>query len=203
MKKLLALMLCLIIVFISTTCFAEILSKSPFEGMDGYKYDKFNKTWDYQKVWYHEYRDGVFGLGIEVYGGKDEQEAPRLFCFLRTPDNRSALYTITKLAFMIDDDTIYQFDSPLVQIPALLSPPYSYELLGDQSKNFLKDFANAKTITVRFISSNTYFDEELKNTSTLVKSLQTVARNILNANIWRYINEENMKRANSNPPVKQ
>lgn len=191
-KKIMSFVITALILFLNTVCCAEILTKSPFEGFDGYKYDKIDKSWDYQNNWYHEYRDAVVCFGITVSGGTREQSAPRLYCFIRSADNRSMLYKLTKITFLLNDKTIYRFND----IFSFDFEMYSLTYLGEGSKEFLKDFANAKSITVRFSSGLKNFDETLSMSDLRVKRLQETARNLLSVNIWQYLNEENLNFAN-------
>ena len=182
MKRILTFLLCVIIVFASTsTCIADTLDKSAFENLDGYKYDKFTKKWSYFQAYSHEYKDAYLVVGIEVYGGNEEQMPPTLYCWIRDEKNNDVLHEVNKMMFLIGDD-LFTFNN------LFISDSSSTALLGEESKEFLEALSNGKEMSIRLSFKTGSIDEEVKS-SEFEKTFKAAAKAILKSNIWDYVSD--------------
>ena len=195
MKKAISVLMC-VVLFLSSlsTCFADTLNKATFEKLDGYKYDKFDKTWSYYQAWSHQYKDAVVVIGINIFGGSDDQMPATLYCWIRDENNRQVLDSVNKMLFLIGDD-VYSFDH------VLEDDTDSSVLLGEDAKEFLQAMANASQITVRLSFKRASIDEEIKGTE-YSRTLKAAAKAILNSNIWDCIDESWKSIAAYYAPVK-
>ena len=183
MKRFVTIAVCMIIVCgIVTTSLADGVDKSMFEKMDGYSYDKFNKTWSYYQAYSHQYSDASVVVGIELDGGDVEQMPPYVYCWIRDEKNSSILYEVNKLMFLIGDD-LYTFET------LLPSDSSSSALLGEEAKDFLQALSNGNSMTIRLVYKTGNTDEEVLS-SEYKKTFKVAAKAILDSNVWDFVSDE-------------
>lgn len=182
MKKLVAIVCLFLMLFMAVaTCFADTVDKTVFENLDGYEYDKFNKTWSYHQAHIHKFSDANVVIGIQVDGGKEKQEPPYLYCWIRNKQNTEVLMAVTKLMVLVGDN-MYTFEK------LYASDTGSVALMGAGCKELVEDLAAADSITVRLVTKTGKMDEEID--SDYSNTLKVAAQAILDSELLNMIDEE-------------
>lgn len=105
MKRFLAMLMTLVLL---CGCFAMAEEKTfdykVLEGLDGYSYDKFEKTWSYYGAYAKKYSDARLVIGIQVYGDMDSVLAVQFYA--KAVDNKNETYSMVEEVSILADDTL-------------------------------------------------------------------------------------------------
>ena len=74
------------------------------EKLDGYSYDKFEKTWSYYGAYAKKYSDARLVIGIQVDGDKDSVLAVQFYA--KAVDNKNETYSMVEEVSILADDTL-------------------------------------------------------------------------------------------------
>ena len=74
------------------------------EKLDGYSYDKFEKTWSYYGAYAKKYSDARLVIGIQVDGDKDSVLAVQFYA--KAVDNKNETYSMVEEVLILADDTL-------------------------------------------------------------------------------------------------
>ena len=183
MKKLSVVICVFLMLFMAIgSCVADTVDKALFENLDGYKYDKFNKTWSYHQAYVHKFSDANVVIGLQIEGGSEKQVPPALYCWIRNKQNTEVLMAVTKLMILVGDN-MYTFDK------VYPSDSSSVVYLGAECKEFIEDLAAADSITVRLVVKTGSMDEEITG-SDYTDTLKVAAQALLDSNVFSMIDEE-------------
>ncbi|MBR1584650.1 MAG: hypothetical protein IJ662_03835 [Clostridia bacterium] len=152
------------------------------KNLNGYEYDKFDKTWTYYQVYDQKYSDANVYIGIQMEGDKDGiSYAPMLYVKIVDPFTGKPLHTVKALDILIDD-TVYSYKKMLE------GDTSSSVLLGRDGRNLVKAIANSKSnIDVKITLD--YYSLTLEMThKKLTENLIAISKKLIHFKVWDYLN---------------
>lgn len=154
MKKVIAL--CLAFVLMAGACAAETSSAYDYkqlEGVDGYEYKKFDRTWHIYDTYDMEYLDGRIYIGVDA----EEMEGYVLACFYvnSLKWDGEPMWEIEGVDVYVDG-VIYSFDAPYHD-----EGSYSYQFYGDTVNKLIRAMAGAESqvsVRIRHVAAYPEYD---------------------------------------------
>lgn len=143
------------------------------EKLDGYSYDKFEKTWSYYGAYVKEYSDASLVIGIQVEGDKDSVQA--VIFYAKAVDNKNETYSMVKEVSVLADDT-------LITCKLMQTDGEQATLVLEPNADALQAIANAKEISfkVKMKAGNITLEPTMEELADLIAVIKTICEyNIL------------------------
>lgn len=143
------------------------------EKLDGYSYDKFEKTWSYYGAYVKEYSDASLVIGIQVEGDKDSVQA--VIFYAKAVDNKNETYSMVKEVSVLADDT-------LITCKLMQTDGEQATLVLAPNVDALQAIANAKEISfkVKMKAGNITLEPTMEELADLIAVIKTICEyNIL------------------------
>lgn len=107
MKKILTALL-LLLFLSSSICFAETpaFDHKVLSTLDGYSYDKFEKTWSYYGAYLKEYSDATVVIGVNASGAVSTVNEVTIYAWIRDEYNKELYSVVEELMILADDHLI-------------------------------------------------------------------------------------------------
>ena len=143
------------------------------EKLDGYSYDKFEKTWSYYGAYVKEYSDASLVIGIQVEGDKDSVQA--VIFYAKAVDNKNETYSMVKEVSVLADDT-------LITCKLMQTDGEQATLVLTPNADALQAIANAKEISfkVKMKAGNITLEPTMEELADLIAVIKTICEyNIL------------------------
>lgn len=143
------------------------------EKLDGYSYDKFEKTWSYYGAYVKEYSDASLVIGIQVEGDKDSVQA--VIFYAKAVDNKNETYSMVKEVSVLADDT-------LITCKLMQTDGEQATLVLAPNADALQAIANAKEISfkVKMKAGNITLEPTMEELADLIAVIKTICEyNIL------------------------
>jgi len=175
------------------TSAAERFDYKLFEDLDGYKYDKFDKTWSYYQAYLEEFSDANVVIGISISGDSASISLPILYAKIMKPTGEP-FHTVKSLDFLVDDrvftfENVYEGDSE------------SLVYLGSSGQYLVEELAKATIVSVRLglgFSSIT-IDIPAKDYQDTIK---VISETLVKYDVWQfYTDKEFLKKVDTIFPL--
>jgi len=172
---------------------AERFDYKLFEDLDGYKYDKFDKTWSYYQAYLEEFSDANVVIGISISGDSASISLPILYAKIMKPTGEP-FHTVKSLDFLVDDrvftfENVYEGDSE------------SLVYLGSSGQYLVEELAKATIVSVRLglgFSSIT-IDIPAKDYQDTIK---VISETLVKYDVWQfYTDKEFLKKVDTIFPL--
>lgn len=185
MKKAVSLIMCLMLL-ISVSAYAADFNNSALSKLDGYKYDKFTKSWSYYEAYVEKYSDGNVVIGMKIYSedGSSNPSMGELYVKIIDKDGNS-IRTVENITFLING-TLYTYETLL---PGSSS---SSVIIGEGSMELIKALADASDVSVKIGHNRGYTTIDL-NKKDFETSLKRFCKNWLTYDYYKYVSEENLE----------
>lgn len=186
MKRVVVIFMIFVALF-STASAAKIdpdktFSYKALEKLDGYKYDKFTKTWSYYQAYIREYSDAIIVLGIQLDGeGNNLEYPPTLYAKILNPSG-TAMYIVKSVDILIDD-TVYSYNKMLE------GETESSVLLGPSSIKLVEALAKANSASFKLTWSSGSISEDISKKE-YATTLKAVCSTLIKQNVWHYVQND-------------
>lgn len=177
---------------------------SILEGLDGYRYDKFDKAWVYQRDFKKEYSDAVLYISIFCSGNDEGVTAiPTIVSRIyenngNSIENRIPKYTVTGLSIIVGEDL---YDWPKLDQIQQGGSAFVFE----DGKDFLKAFGEAEpeSVAIRLYCDDSHFDFDESDWDSSFDELQEGCRELYDFDPWKYslLYEETVTNLSSEYPM--
>lgn len=178
MKRILVLLAVLLMIGTSI-CFAEEAQFDPnvLAELDGYSYDRFEKSWSYYGAYLMQYTDATVVVGVKASGNKEYLEPVYIYAWVRDASNMK-VYSVVKELMILADDT-------LITIPMMEFDASSGMFITPSSNEVLNIIGNAKQLAFKLVLD--VGSVTLEPAASEVAEFTAVARNIYAHNIASYV----------------
>ena len=177
MKKYLCLVMAALLVLIGMSAMAEetavgtehSFDRSVFEGLEGYKEDKFDKTWSYS-IFALKLQDDS-ALGMQVQGSLADSKIDTVtlgFTCTNTGTNSEKVQALI-------GETVYTFD--LSKMVEVLNGGLIF--LSDNNSSFFEALANADEVSFRAVAGGKNYEADFSAEDEEFKKLQFALQEIL------------------------
>ena len=182
MKKLVSVLLCLALVLgMGSSALAASFDYTKLSGLDGYSYDKFTKSWMYQKNYTETYSDAYVVVGFSVNGDSEGlSNYPMLYTKIIDRSGK-ALYMINKIYFLIGDN-LYSFDN------LLEGGDLTGAFMGTIGKVMLEDMATATELSFKIVFNYKELSIDISHND-FSDTLKPFAQTIINNDIFGLCDE--------------
>ncbi len=182
MKKVVILLLVFVLVLgLVSTSLATSFDYNKLQDLEGYKYDKFTKTWSYYEAYVKEYSDARIIIGLRVDGDASTISGPPMM-YIKILDNYGKLLYAASNVYYLIGDKLYQFEG-LMEADDL-----AFCFLGTIGQEFISDLSSAAELSVKveFEYKTITFDI---TSADLKKTLQLFAKTIVTNDMYSYIDD--------------
>lgn len=178
MKRILVLLAVLIIVC-TNTCFAEVaqFDHKVLSELDGYSYDKFEKSWTYHGAYLMQYTDATVVIGVQASGNNEYLEPVYIYAWVRDVNNVK-VYSVVKKLMILADDT-------LITCSMMEFDASSGAFITSSTNEVLNIIGNAKEISFKVVLESG--SVTLEPSAEEVKDFITAANVIYTNNIASYV----------------
>ena len=178
MKRILVLLAVLIIVC-TNTCFAEVaqFDNKVLSELDGYSYDKFEKSWTYYGAYLMQYTDATVVIGVQASGNNEYLEPVYIYAWVRDVNNVK-VYSVVKKLMILADDT-------LITCSMMEFDASSGAFITSSTNEVLNIIGNAKEISFKVVLESG--SVTLEPSAEEVKDFITAANVIYTNNIASYV----------------
>lgn len=180
MKRFLTILLATVLLF-ANFAFAE---KTGFDykvlsELDGYEYDKFDKTWLYYCAYRQEYTNATVVIGIQALGNASSVEHIDIYAWIRDEYNKEVFRDVTQLMILADDQ--------LITCNMYVSKTQSGTYIGPASKDVLRIIGEAQELSFKLIfkTGSITLDPSAEDVAELVSA----AKNIYKYNLVDFISD--------------
>ena len=152
---------------------------SLIRGRSGFKYDEFNKSWQYSARYEKKYSDATETVAIIMFSESNgtNLEDVELQASLIWKDSSAAAWPITGVEFLVNG-TVYHVD--MTQTSSSASKSYSI-LYDSTSYKLIQELADASRLKLKIIYQSGSSEYDLSS-----NPFRTLCRDIVNNNIWDY-----------------
>lgn len=197
MKRFLAMLMTLVLL---CGCFAMAEEKTfdykVLEGLDGYSYDKFEKTWSYQASYVKEYDGAYVVIGLLADGDTEAAQTVQLLVVAAMEDG-SSIGNITEIIILADDARI------TVRLQAL--PGRSVRLLTKADAEVLSVIGKAQELAFKIYfgdGSSEIIEPAADEISDFVRAAETIyEKDLLHYAIYSHIGEKTLNRHIEDCPI--
>ena len=179
MKKTLATILLVSILFYAMMAQAETVTAFDYnvlKNLDGYSYDKFEKSWSYYGAYGKQYSDAYLVIGLDVGGTDTEVTGVALYAWIRDENNKEKYTDIKEIMILADD--------VLITCPLLVMETSSTVYVTEKSEEMLKHIADAKELMFKIITPTTSIT--IEPTAMETAELRTAARVMYEHHLVKY-----------------
>lgn len=185
MKKLISVLLLLaIVVSVFCSSLATSFDYTQLKNLDGYKYDKFGKSWTYNRAYIKAYADAYVVVGATLEGDESGISYPPMLFFKILDADGKSMYTASK-AYFIVGDKLYSFEN-LIPTGDLAGV-----FLGTTGKELIEAFSTASDISVKIEFDYKSLDFDIKE-SDFTDTLKAFSKTLVKYNVFSLFNEADL-----------
>lgn len=193
MKRFLLILLATML-FLANLAFAETtdFDYKVLSELDGYSYDKFEKSWSYYGAYLKEYSDATVVIGLQAWGNANGVDQIQIYAWVRDEDNKEVYSDVTQLMILADDQ--------LITCEMYIGDTSSYTYVGPNSNDALRLIAEAREISFKLTSK--LGSITLEPSAEDVAKLVAAAKNMYEYNLVDRISDlEKVKRVENKYPI--
>lgn len=154
-----------------------------YESASGYKYDKFEKTWEVSAKYIKKYSDANLVFGLAMVGTKTSiSSPPYIWGWIRDVKNKTGLAAVINVDILIDD-VLFSLDAVIGD-----EDSWSVPLDSVNGKAFLEKLMNAKEISLKYKMKTSSITVDLKEKD--FEELKELAKVILGNDSWAYVMDD-------------
>jgi hypothetical protein len=185
MKKLIsALFLITLVISICCSAVAASFDYTQLTDLDGYSYDKFEKTWMYQRSYLKEYSDAYVAIGFSLEGDTSGiSYPPIMYCKILNTDG-SVMHMVSEVYFLVGEK-LYHFDN-LLEVGDVTSM-----FLGSVGKQLIEDLAQATEVSVKLVYDYSSVSLDIP-ADDYKESLKTFAKTIIKYDVFSLFGEADL-----------
>lgn len=174
MKRIITALLALLLLG-THACYAETVAfdHEILSNLDGYKYDKFEKSWSYYGAYLKEYSDATIVIGVDARGNKTSVEEISIYAWIRDEYNKETYSEVKEVMILADDH--------LITCPMIVLETQSGNMITPQSNEVLRLIAESEELAfkITFKTGSITLEPSAED----VAEFQTAAKNIYTYNL--------------------
>lgn len=180
MKRFLSILLAMALL-LANSAFAETtgFDHKVLSELDGYEYDKFEKTWSYYGAYLKEYTDATVVIGIRAFGDASGVDQIQIYAWIRDEYNKEVYSDVSQLMILADDQ--------LITCEMSVGENQSATIIGPASKDVLRIIGEAQELAFKltFKTGSVTLEPSAEDVAELVSA----AKNVYKYNLVDFISD--------------